>query len=345
MTKIMIKILLVNLFISLFGCQNNENIDTYLNRLHEKGELNGNVLVIKDGKTLYENSFGFTDATKNTMLNKDYRFNLGSVYKEFPAVAIMQLKEKKQINLDDKVSDYMVELPKWSEKISIKQLLQYSSGLPLIPWDDFFNKNINVTDNDIMEGLQGLERLEFEPGSDYLYSNNNPILLIKIIENITKTSFKEYVQEEILNPLGMSGTVIKDHYPYKDKTLMAIPFDTDFKEDDYKISVKSLLFSSTTHDMAIWLEQLGNFKIISKQSVKTLSEEAKDGYNIQAPLGRCDWENGKIIEHYHHGSSASYECVVRRFKQDGVSIIILTNQKHGNVDEISDEIYEIVTSE
>ncbi|TVZ08135.1 beta-lactamase [Cellulophaga sp. RHA_52] len=345
MTKIMTKIVLLNLFITLFGCQNNENIDTYLNRLHGKGELNGNVLIIKDGITLYEKSFGFTDGSKNTMLTKDYRFNIGSIYKEFPAVSIMQLQEKNQINLEDKISKYIPELPNWSEKISVQNLMQYSSGLPTIGWDIYFSQGINVNDNHIMEELKSLKNLEFEPGSDYLYSNSNPILLIKIIENITKTTFNNYLKENIFIPYGMESTIIKEQYPYEDKTLMAIPFNTDFKEDDYKLSVKSLLFSSTANNMANWFEQLDDFKIINEKSVKKLSDQAKKGDDIQSPLGNTEWKNDKIIEHSHHGSTASYECIARRFKKDGITLVILTNQNQGNVYEISEQIYDIIKSD
>ena len=108
----MFNVLLLNLCISLFGCQNNKQIDTYLSELHHQGKLNGNVLVLKNGKTLYEKSFGYTDGSKSKLLNKDYRFNIGSVYKEFPAVAIMQLQEQNRIQLDDKVSKYITDLPK-----------------------------------------------------------------------------------------------------------------------------------------------------------------------------------------------------------------------------------------
>ncbi len=121
-------------------------------------------------KTLYEKSFGYTDGSQNTILNKDYRFNIGSTYKEFPAVSIMQLKEKNQINLEDKISKYISGLPNWSEKISIQNLLQYSSGLPTIGWDVYFSKGINVNDNHIIEEIKSVKNLESEPGSDYLYS-------------------------------------------------------------------------------------------------------------------------------------------------------------------------------
>ena len=338
----MANLILLNLTALLFGCQNPESIDAYLTQKHQEGELNGNVLVIKDGETIYEKSFGYTDGSKSTSLTKDYRFNVGSVYKEFPAVAIMQLVEQGQINVNDNIAKYISELPDWARQVTIKHLLQYSSGLPKINWGGYFSQGINVTEVEIMHEIRGVKTLDFEPGTDYLYTNSSPILLIKIIENITQTSFNEYLRENIFTPHNMPSTVIKDQYPYKDKSLMAMPFDAEFKEDNYEISLNGLLFSTTARDITHWFQQLGNFETISKQSVKFLSQEAKVGNNIQAPLGRCDWENDNIVEHLHHGSSGNYECVIRRFKQEGITIAILTNQKHGNVNELSDKIYQIV---
>ena len=331
---------ILTLICTLSSCKSYETVEDYLDKIYQKGELNGNVLVVINGETIYEKSFGFADGSKTTKLNKDYRFIIGSVYKEFPAVAIMQLQEQGYIHLEDKIVKYLPELPEWSKKVSIKHLLQYSSGLPTVPWDEYFGKNITITDEYLFTKVKNIENLQFEPGSDYIYSNNNPITLMKIVEAVTNMPFVNYVKEHIFNPFNLNNTVIKDQYPYQDKKLMAIPFNTSFEEDDYTIATKSFLFTSTARDMIDWLEVLGNFEVVSKSSIKTLSEEAKIGDNIQSPLGRCDWENEKVIEHSHHGSSGNYECVVRRFKQEGITIVILTNQKHSNVYGISNEIYK-----
>ncbi len=336
------KTLIIGAVISSLGCHSNPDIDTYLTNLHQNGNLNGNVLVLKEGKTVYEKSFGYADGSKSTMLNKDYRFNVGSVYKEFPAVAIMQLVENNQLSIDDKISKYLPELPEWSQQVSIKNLLQYSSGLPKINFGAYFGKGLPITDADIMNDLQNIKTLEFAPGTDYLYSNNNPILLIKIVERITKTSFSEYLEKNVFASAGMDNTVVKKEYPYTDTNLMAIPFDTEFKEDVFKMTVNGPLFSSTTSDMAQWFENLGDFKIISKESVKLLSETAIAGENIQSPLGACLWENEDISKHEHHGSSGNYECLVTRFEQEDITIVVLTNQKHGNVHEITEAIYGFV---
>ncbi|MCB0278051.1 MAG: beta-lactamase family protein [Calditrichaeota bacterium] len=341
----MIHILLIHVLVSISQSHNTDAIATYLDSLQQAGKINGHILLRKNKKTIYEKSFGYTDGSKQTFLTKGYRFNIGSVYKEFPAVAIMQLQEKKRLSIDDKVSDHLKELPDWSEQITIKQLMQYSSGLPLIPWNDYFSKGITITDADLLNGLQEIKTLEFEPGTDYLYSNNNPILLIKLVETISQSRFSDYLRDNILDPYGLKTLIIKDQYPYQDRTLMAIPFNADFKEDAYSLSVKSLLFTATAADLVNWFEQLSDFRIVSKESMKILSETAKTGDNIESPLGYCSWDNDDIIEHSHHGSTANYECIVRNYKQDGITIVILTNQKQRNVFEISDRIYRLLRAD
>ena len=93
-----------------------------------------------------------------------------------------------------------------------------------------------------------------------------------------------------------------------------------------------------------WFSQLDDFEIVTKASMQQLSEEAIRGNNIQAPLGRCDWEDDDIELRLHHGSHVSYECLVRHHKQDSLIIILLTNQKHRNLHNIADTIYKSVKS-
>jgi len=302
-------------------------------------------LVKKDGKTIYENSFGYADGSKTIQLTRDHRFDIGSIYKEFPATAIMQLHEKKLLHIDDKISTYLPELPTWAKTISIKHLMQYSSGLPLIPWNAYFEKGEPVNNELLFSGIMSLKNLEFEPGTDYLYSNNNPFLLMKIVEKVSDSTYEEYLKQHFFKPLGMNGTILKSEYPYHDRTLMAIPFDEDYKEDDYKFSVKGLLFSSTSSDLVSWFEFLGAYNIVNKASVKILSDTFKSGANIQSPLGECVWSDGKLIEHTHHGSTANFEAIVKHYQQEKLTIVILTNQKHRNVNEIADNLYKMVQNQ
>ncbi len=342
MTKLLFNIILINLSFIALGCQTHDSIDSYLTSQFEKGKLNGNILIIKDGKKEYEKSFGYSDASRKNQLTKDYRFNIGSVYKEFPAVAIMQLQEQNKLEINDKLSKYLSQLPAWAEKISIKHLLQYSSGLPRVAWGNYFGKGLAIRSEDVLNDLKETKSLAFTPGASYLYTNYSPILLISVVEKISGIDFSQYVQENLFTPFNIRNTVIKEGFPYADQSLMAMPFDEHYVQDDYKIQMHNLLFSATANDLAIWLQQIGDFNIITKSSVKFLSEKAIKGDNIQAPLGRGRWVNNKFVGHSHHGSSGNYECVVRRFKEERITIIILTNQKHGNVFDMSDDLYDLI---
>ncbi|WP_130735200.1 serine hydrolase [Flavobacterium sp. J27] len=339
----MFQSLLFPLFFTFFGNPNSDTINTYLENLHKEGKLNGNVLVIKNNKTVYEKSFGYTDGTKTKLLNNKYSFNVGSVYKEFPAVAIMQLEEQNQLKVDDKIAQYIPNLPKWSEEITIKNLLQYSSGLPLINWNRFFSQGINVNYDDVFNDLQQLDSLQFQPGTNYLYSNNNPILLIKIIENVSKMSYENYLQKNIFKPYHFKNIKLNEQFPFSRKSEIALPFDANYKEDNYKIAIKNIILTATARDLADWFKKLDSYEIISQKSVQLLSEIAIFGDNIQSPLGSCEWSKNKIISHMHHGSSGNYECIAKRYKQDDITIVILTNQKNGNVHDIADFIYQNLT--
>lgn len=323
------------------GCAQEKDIHTYLQKVEATGKLNGNVLVIKNDTVLYENSFGYKEGTKTKKLNKHHRFNIGSIYKEFPAVAIIQLRDQGKLQLDDKLSKYIQDLPEWSHQVTIKSLLQYSSGLPKIKFGEYFSNGFTVTDELIMNDLKKIKKLEFEPETDYLYTNYSPQLLMMIVESISQQKFQSYVQLNLFDKYQLNGMEISKQYPYPDTTLMAIPFNEDFLEDDYKISVSGILFSATAHDMYQWFHNLDTFKILPRESLKFLSEEAISGDNIQAPLGRCDWVNEDVELHLHHGSSASYESLVRHHKKEGLMIILLTNQKQGNLHDIADKIYGI----
>ncbi|GLR19526.1 serine hydrolase domain-containing protein [Portibacter lacus] len=316
-----------------------QNIKSIVDQYYQDGSFNGSVLVVQKNKVIFNQSYGFADAAKQELLTNDFKYGIGSIYKEFPAVLIMQLSEKKLLNLNDNINKYLPELPEWSSKIKITHLLQYTSGLPRIDFNKYFSKNIEVTEADIMKDILSLEKLEFEPGSDYLYTNNCPFLLIKIIEKFTNRDFVDYIQNQLFTPLDLSHIEIKKQYPYTDNTKMAIPFNREFKIDQYKINAPTLLFTATTMDLFKWIYKLNSFEIISSESLLFLSQTADlNNDNMQAPFGNCKVEKEVISHHAHHGSMGNYEGFIQWFSKEEVAIIILTNQKNQNVFEIGDAI-------
>lgn len=318
-------------------------LDSLLNDLYKEDKINGTVLVLKNNHPIFEKSYGFATADKSKQLTKEYQFIIGSIYKEFPAVAIMQLEEKKLLQLQNPISQYISDLPVWSNSITIQHLLQYTSGLPTINWNQLFQNNGNPTEKDVYEYIQKIDHLEFQPGTDYLYTNCSPLLLIKIVEKITNKKFDKYLNDSILKPNYINGITLKDQFPYKNPSLMAMPFNYEYVPDSFKLSVKNLLFVSKAKSLGDWFYKLDRYKIISEKSYKVLAKKFKAEDDFQAPLGNVIYDTkGNLIEHTHHGSSGNYECLGRHFIQDELTIIILTNQKKRNLYELSNLIKEVL---
>lgn len=305
----------------------------------EAGTFNGNVLVMRDGQKLYEASFGYIDGQQKERLNKKDRFGIGSIYKEFPAVAIMKLHEQKKLDLNDPLSQHVPNLPGWSSGITIKDLLQYTSGLPRLNW----RKHDGITEQNVLDDLKALKALKFQPGTDYFYSNNGPILLIRIVESVTGKPFPVYLKKHLLEPAGIRGRVLEEGFPYSNRKGIAIPFDENFEEDTFSVNISNIMFTLSAADVYRWVDALNSFKIIDESSVAYLGKTASlERSNMQAPLGTCVFENGVLVKHRHHGSSGNYEALVTRMNDSKVTVVLLTNRKTRKLDEITAKLLEIV---
>lgn len=122
------------------------SLDSLFLKAQQSKAFNGNVLISQNGKVIYEKAFGQADASGIIPLNKKYCFHIGSIAKEFNAVGIMMLKEQGKLKLDDSISKFLPELPSWANKIKIIHLLQYTSGLPQIKWNEVNQDSDNMAE-------------------------------------------------------------------------------------------------------------------------------------------------------------------------------------------------------
>ena len=290
---------------------------------------------MKKEKTIYEASLGYTNASKKTKLTADYLFNIGSISKEFNAVGIMMLKEEGKLSLNDKVSKYMPDLPAWANTISIKNLLQYSSGLPDIKWQTI------KSDADIMSDMKQVQQLMFEPGTNYAYNNSNVFFQRRIIERITGMPFHTFVETRMLQPCGMKTSVVD---PDMKGANVAVSFNNDLVQSPKQYNyIMTGWTSVTAQDFYKWAQCLHSYKLITKASFKELLEPF--AANKQSGLGGGSMEGDKIKEHVHHGSSADFEALMYTLPSEDINIFLLTNNMNFKVFEIKDAIKAILKGE
>lgn len=307
-------------------------IDAVMQTALQLGIFNGNVLVIEKGKTIYEASLGYTDASKKAKLNSSHLFNIGSISKEFNAVGIMMLKEQGKLSLDDKVSKYISGLPAWADKVSIKNLLQYSSGLPDIKWTVIKN------DADIFEGMKAIDTLMFQPGTNYAYNNSNVFLQRRIIEKVSGMPFHTFVERNMLQPCGMKSSVVD---PDMKGSNVAISFNNDLVQSPRQFVYNMTGWTSVTaKDLYMWTQCLHAFKLINKESFREILNPIAP--NKQSGLGAGNMEGDIIKEHYHHGSSADFEALMYTAPSEDISILLMTNNMNYKLFEIKNTIYAIL---
>ncbi|WET47426.1 serine hydrolase [Chryseobacterium indologenes] len=304
-------------------------IDSLVKSANQEGVFNGNILVSENNKIIYNASFGFTDASKTKKLTPDYRFNIGSITKEFSGVALLQLQEQGKLKLEDPISKYLPELPQWANEISIKDLLQYTSGLPNVNW-----KKIK-SNKDIFDDLKLIDKLDFVPGTQYDYNMNNVFLRQFIVEKITGMTYKNYVNQNIFKPCKMNASEIT---PIVDKKLIAKGFNNKLVEDKPDFLAGGTFL--TTTDLLKFVNCLHSKKLITENSLFELGQH----FNLpdtQSSLGEAQFKNKKLVAHSHDGRAGNYEALLVSDLDEKLTIILLGNNYNGKLFEISEAIKAI----
>ena len=175
--------------------------------LFPDGEPGAAVLIMKDEKIIFEEYYGLANLPNGPKIDKDIRFNIASVSKQFTAVSILQLIAKGNISLEESMDLYFPEYtdPIW-KKIKVKHLLSHSSGIP--DDRDYLTREQKIYGNEsiALEYMQWLNYTHFEPGTNYEYMNPTYVLLGRLIERKSDQNFTNYVNDHIFKPANMTQT-------------------------------------------------------------------------------------------------------------------------------------------
>lgn len=306
---------------------NYSKIDSLFKVCHKRGIFNGSAIVSINDTVIYKKSFGYTDGSKTTMLTNSSIFRIGSVAKEFNAVSIMLLEEKGLLSLDQTIDEFDLGLPEWSKKVKIKHLLQYSSGLPRIDYENAKN------DDDLYRDLKKLKKLHFEPGSNYNYNNNSVFLQKRIIEKVTKQSFKEFVRQNIISPLHLKNAIFD---PKSGTENLVKAFNNKSINDKPSEFSFSGWLHLTNEDLHTYVNALHSGKLISNASLQKLFKNTIQGK--QSSLGNSEFKNNELVSHEHHGSSYNFESFIYHNNQSKVTVVLTTNNKNFKLGEITKAI-------
>lgn len=324
-----------------------QELETYINALIEKENFHGSILVAQGGKLLINSGYGLADFSQNTLNKPGTRFAIGSVSKQFTAMAIMQLVEKNLISLDDKVSKYIPKMPH-ADLITIKNLLTHTSGL-----ENFTNVNgfflINsekTTPKDMLDLIKDLP-LEYTPGDGFKYSNTNYLVLGMIVEKITDMSLENYLDKNIFTPLNMTntGTAYGESNNIHDATAYAGYLDV-VPIDDSTLLKKAFgagNLYSTVEDLYRWDRALNTEKIVKKETLAKIFTEYIDVTDdVNYGLGWMIEQTEKGKEIYHGGNTLGFTSNIARYIDEDLTVIVLTNNGYYDVEAVTEDLSSIV---
>ncbi len=201
-------VILLNLWNTSLSAQAAESFDTadvdefVTNYLERNGLPGASIVIVKDGKLVYEKGYGH-DSDGEPITGKSL-MRIGSVSKSFTAFAVLQLVDEGKIQLDDPVVKHLPEVKlddsRWNQ-VTIRQLLSHTSGIP--------NPTIVASANNIKAGVDRLHdwKLQSNPGEKYAYSNPNYWILAFLVEKVSGIEFTDYLKQKVFSPLGMTDSL------------------------------------------------------------------------------------------------------------------------------------------
>jgi len=297
------------------------------------GVPSASLAIVRDGRIAYVEAYGDARLDPRTPARPGMRYSIGSISKQFTAAAILMLAEERKLSLDDPVSRFAPDLTRANE-VTIRQLLSHTSG-----YQDYWPQDYvppvmlkEITTAGILERWARIP-LDFEPGTQYQYSNTNFVIAGLIVEKASGVPFLEFLRARIFTPLGMTSVadIDRDRLGQTDpvgylRYALGPPRPAPKEGKGWLFAAGEL--AMTAQDLARWNVALLEQKLLAPASFRELTKDVllKSGLGTRYGLGiGVTTESGRrALEHGGEVSGFTAQNVV--FPDDGAAISVLTNQ-------------------
>ncbi len=288
----------------------------------------GGIYVSAKDKIFLNKGVGYADEELKIKNNETTLFFIASVTKQFTASAVMLLRERGKLSLNDKIVKYFPKY-KYGKDITINDLLRMRSGIPdymNMKLNKLFPKDYNPEKHSAAENRKHIKKavlnfpLSFKAGTDFEYTNSGYFLLAEIIEKVSKTSYKDFLRKEIFDKLEMNSTGFIDEN--LDNKNLAKPYYSGEVNNYYKI--KGMTFGcsdmiSTAPNLAKWAKAFSSCKVITKSSLGIMKSVGKN-----KDYGCGLYVSGDCV--YHSGSFTPYRSsLFTALDGSGFCCVVLSN--------------------
>lgn len=306
-----------------------KRIEALLAKEFHPTQPGGVVLIARRDKVLFRRAYGLADLELGVPMRSDAVFRIGSITKQFTAVAILKLVEEGKLNLTDDVQTYVPEFP---HSVTIEQVLTHTSGLPnLVDLNDFEDLARRDYRVDELLALTKDEKPHFTPGNGFKYSDTGYILLGAVIERASGLRYGDYLESKLFRPLGMESSYYGDDRRVIPHRIRGYSFAGDRVVNASYISMSVPHAAgglvSTVDDLLRWDIGLRNGAVVRRGlldrawSTRTLPDGTHSGYGFGWKM--CEFEGRRTIE--HGGWINGFSAKAIRLPEDDLTVIVLVN--------------------
>lgn len=326
------------------------------------------VLVRKEDRIVFSRGYGVRDLKTLAKIDAHTNFRLASCTKQFTAMAIMLLVHDGKLRYEDKLTDVLPDFPAYGQTITIRNLLNHTSGLQdyesLMEQREratslLWSEQDQIQDDEVLALLEQQSATQFPPGTKWAYSNSGYVILGLVVAKISGKTFGEFLHERIFAPLKMDQTIA---YEKRKKAVAERAFGhtkeaTGWKQTDQSSTSATLgdggVYSSL-NDLAKWDEALERHTLLSENEMQpaftpvklTSGSQPKWPADSDRPEGTpVSYGFGWFLDPYrgyarmwHYGETMGFHTYIERFVDDKLSIIVLCNRTDLNLEELAAKI-------
>jgi CubicO group peptidase (beta-lactamase class C family) len=300
--------------------------------------------VFRNGTVLYAAGHGLADLDRKVPIDPDTAFHIASIGKQMTAVCVLMLVEEGKVRLDAPASKYLKEMRGWAGTVTVRDLLQHTAGIP-DAYPAMEEEGKVLTGADELRLLARGKRLEFEPGSQFQYSDSGYDILGVLIERVSRQSYPRFLEERVLRPAGMDSSLVYDK-PRLRRARRALGYERAFGywrlNDD---SPLNLLYGSgevysTVHDLARYDRTLFGLHLLRPASMAEMLKPAvlDDGTVVPYGFGwRVDKDESGETFYAHSGNWLGFSAYLLHYPKDGVAVVILANSSEVDAESLAVE--------
>jgi D-alanyl-D-alanine carboxypeptidase len=313
--------------------------------IEKDGVVGMSIGVARHDQVLYRGGFGMANAELQVPASADTVYRIGSITKEFTAAGVLLLVQEGKISLDDPLEKFLPEYPVKGREITVRHLLQHTSGIQDFTRLPAYRENIRIdaSQDDVLDRFQHLP-LEFEPGDKHRYSNSGFFLLGVILEKTAGKPFEDFVQQRLLGPLGLERT-------YCDHPTRIIPnrasgytrWDDVLRNAPY-VSLDQATgagnMASTVGDLLAWQQAIAQHCLLNAETTRDMMTRGKLNNGATFDYGMALFLK-KQDEHQvirHGGGILGFRADLAYYPASGYMIAVLANSENAKAARVSNQI-------